>query len=102
MVTQIKGVTLTPPYTTRMDSTPCSAAGGGPGQRDARPLGIDLGVDARPVAVERDPKGVDPRPGSGPTSVCSMTTPKPWLSHRMRADRLKAGMRAPAVRRRKE
>ena len=32
------------------------------------------GVDARPVAHERDPKGVDPRPGWGSSWVCSVAT----------------------------
>ena len=42
-------------------------------------------VEARPVAHERDPKGVDPRPGSGSLWVCSVTTTEPGpFPYRMR------------------
>ena len=34
-------------------------------------------VEARPVALERDPKGVDPRPGWRVLSVCSIATKHP-------------------------
>ena len=45
------------------------------GKRDRKGVMRDRWeVDARPVALERDPQGVDPRPGWRVTSICSIGT----------------------------
>ncbi len=51
-------------------------------------------VEARPDAHERDPRGVDPRPGCGSPWVCSVTTTEPDRPrHWIRDYGLKAGTR---------